>query len=339
MAASYTLPSNFMSVSYSDQSRVYAALPPTLHRIISATRARIYHAASGSSDWQSTGLKGIIVFGRDYCTTPSPNPYWFKLVDCRKGKAVWQHQLVEVSEYEAELPFFHVFTGKVRCSCEWRGVALANGMLLISQAHRFAFRFEEDEDAADFLKDVQERLVSMCTLSSLRTHFRGFLSNRAFILALQKPLPPNPSRSSSSSPKLTRRSPTLSGATISSPIPDSFQHVAHMSPSLDGNDKHDESWNIAPEWTQLLNKLGGYGVDAEMVEENFEFVKGFLAGAEAVRSSPPSSPASTPAASRSPSCTSDSEPEDYFHLRAPCEFLFLPCLCRSSRTNLLLAFL
>lgn len=75
-----------------------------------------------------------------------------------------------------------------------------------------------------------------------------------------------------------------------------------------------QSWNVAPEWTQLLEKLGGYGVDAEMVEENIEFVKGFLAGAEAVRSSPASTPMSTPP------CTSDEE-DDYFHV--PCKSLEL----------------
>ena len=57
------------------------------------------------------------------------------------------------------------------------------------------------------------------------------------------------------------------------------------------------SWNVAPEWTKLLQKLEGYGVDADMVEENYEFVRGFLAGAEAMRSSSSSSRSSSSAAS------------------------------------------
>ena len=74
---------------------------------------------------------------------------------------------------------------------------------------------------------------------------------------------------------------------ISSPLADTFVHVAHM-----GTDEHgyvDSSWNVAPEWTKLLQKLENYGVDAEMVEENLEFVKGFLAGAEAMKTSSSSS--------------------------------------------------
>ena len=70
---------------------------------------------------------------------------------------------------------------------------------------------------------------------------------------------------------------------ISSPVPDSFRHIAHM--GVDEKGCVSSSWNVAPEWTKLLHKLEGYGVDAEMVEENIEFVKGFLAGAEAMRGS------------------------------------------------------
>lgn len=72
-----------------------------------------------------------------------------------------------------------------------------------------------------------------------------------------------------------------------------------------------KSWNVAPEWTHLLEKLGGYGIDAEAVEEKIEFVQGFLAGVEAVSSSPKNSPTSTPLST--PPCTSDEE-DDYFHV-------------------------
>lgn len=98
---------------------------------------------------------------------------------------------------------------------------------------------------------------------------------------------------------------------ISPPVPNSFQHVAHM--GMDETGSRANSWNVAPEWTHLLEKLGGYGVNAEAVEENLEFVQGFLAGVEAVKSSPKNSPTSTPLST--PPCTSDEE-DDYFHV--PC---------------------
>lgn len=56
----------------------------------------------------------------------------------------------------------------------------------------------------------------------------------------------------------------------------------------------------------LLQKLEGYGVDVEMVEENLEFVKGFLAGAEAVRGS-------TSASSASSSVSSAGSDDGYGH--------------------------
>lgn len=120
------------------------------------------------------------------------------------------------------------------------------------------------------------------------------------------PLPPKPTKVSS--PKSTRRS-ALSGSMISPPVPNSFQHVAHMGMEEAGS--RTKSWNVAPEWTHLLEKLGGYGIDAEAVEEKIEFVQGFLAGVEAVSSSPKNSPTSTPLST--PPCTSDEE-DDYFHV-------------------------
>lgn len=120
--SAYAIPT--MSLSYEDHRRLFTVLPPSLHKIISATPARIYQAALQSSDkdWQYTGMKGILVFGCDNRSRLSPsNPgfydggsFWFKLVDCRKGKLLWQHQLQDILEYEADKPFFHAFTVKVR---------------------------------------------------------------------------------------------------------------------------------------------------------------------------------------------------------------------------------
>jgi hypothetical protein len=91
----------------------------------------------------------------------------------------------------------------------------------------------------------------------------------------------NPKKIKSQQEKSSRR--PIDSSMISSPVPNSFRHVAHM--GVDEKGYVNSSWNVAPEWTKLLHKLEGYGVDAEMVEENLEFVKGFLAGAEAMRGS------------------------------------------------------
>ncbi|TFY65768.1 hypothetical protein EVG20_g5322 [Dentipellis fragilis] len=245
----YALPA--MALSYDDHCRLFSILPPNSNKIIAAGPARIYHATFGAadSDWSFSGLRGILVFGCDarvpvHRTNAAPYgaTYWFRLVDMRRGKVVWVHQVQDVIEYEAEKPFFHVFCGKSR---------------------KFGFRFEEDDDAVIFLQEVTQRIVDI-------------------------PVQRSPSKKSGPKPQRVKsQRKTIDRSMISSPVPESFRHVAHM--GVDEKGSVDASWNVAPEWTKLLQKLEGYGIDAEMVEENLEFVKGFLAGAEAVRSSVSSS--------------------------------------------------
>ncbi|KZV67720.1 hypothetical protein PENSPDRAFT_687865 [Peniophora sp. CONT] len=132
----------------------------------------------------------------------------------------------------------------------------------------FGFRFEEDEDAAAFYAQVTHRVVE--TPARKR---------------------PTPSRSSSSSSIPTVSKP-VDRTKISSPVTDSFEHVGHLSPT-------DET----PEWGKLVSRLENYGIEAELVEENIEFVKGFLAGAEVVRETVAHS-SSRSSASGSPKSTS-----------------------------------
>ncbi|KAI0060002.1 hypothetical protein BV25DRAFT_1002625 [Artomyces pyxidatus] len=235
-----------MALSYEDSYRLFSILPRDLNKIIAAAPARVYHAPFGAPEheWTYSGLKGVVVFG---CDNRAPlsnrneravysSSYWFQLVDLRRGKVVWKHQVQELIEYEAEKPFFHIFGGKSR---------------------KFGFRFDEDEDASVFLQEVTRRIVDIPVQKS----------------SAKKTKP--------AQAKSPRRPVTRS--IISAPIADTFCHVAHM--GTDENGFVNSSWNVSPEWTKLLTKLEGYGVDAEMVEENLEFVKGFLAGAEAMRSS------------------------------------------------------
>jgi hypothetical protein len=81
--------------------------------------------------------------------------------------------------------------------------------------------------------------------------------------------------------------------------------------AADGSD-----FNVAPEWSKLMKRLEGYGVDAGMVEENVEFIKGFLAGAEVMRS-PTLSPKMQAHPSPSSSRTSSVESLDYVYAQDP----------------------
>ena len=66
---------------------------------------------------------------------------------------------------------------------------------------------------------------------------------------------------------------------ISSPAPGTFVHVSHV--GLDAKGQIESTPNIEPGWTMILEELQGYGVTEKMVDEDFDFVEGFLAGAKA----------------------------------------------------------
>ncbi|KAI0032062.1 hypothetical protein K488DRAFT_78698 [Vararia minispora EC-137] len=252
-----------ISLSYEDHYRLCSTLSSSTMKIITAAPARLYEARYDSplNAWESSRIKGIVVFGHDSAARSSrrhTTSYWFKIVDIRRGKILWEHDVHQLIEYEAEMPFFHSLSAK---PC------------------KFGFRFDEDEDAAIFFQEVAQRVAEIC-----------------------KPFLDRPLHTPQSIH--TRRRP-VDRSMISAPVPQSFEHVSHM----DGD--HTASFNVAPEWSKLLQKLEGYGVDAEMVEENFEFVKGFLAGAEAMRSSPTSSPKMTTGTRLSPSSSRTSSVESF----------------------------
>jgi neural Wiskott-Aldrich syndrome protein len=105
-------------LSYEDHYRLCSILPAATTKIITAARARLYEAPFGApeSAWTPTGLKGVVVFGYDATSRSSRHHttnYWFRLVDLRRNKILWLHEVQELVEYEAEKPFFHVFGGRV----------------------------------------------------------------------------------------------------------------------------------------------------------------------------------------------------------------------------------
>ncbi|VDB87178.1 unnamed protein product [Peniophora sp. CBMAI 1063] len=215
-----------MPLSHEDQYILASILPPMTSKVVAAAPARLYQAAFAAPNaWSSTGRKGVLVFGYDStarsrsAATSAKRVHWLRLVDLRRGSVLWEHELRDIAEYEADKPFFHVLT---------------------STACMFGFRFEEDEDAAAFFAQVTHRVGEIPTKKR-----------------------PTPSRASSSSSVPTVSKPASSKSP--SPLPEL---------SLDDG---------TAEWGKLVSRLENYGIEAELVEENIEFVKGFLAGAEVVR--------------------------------------------------------
>ncbi|KAI0753298.1 hypothetical protein C8Q80DRAFT_1267709 [Daedaleopsis nitida] len=253
------------SLSSDDRHHVLSYLPLDT-KAIAIAPVRIYHSPFGTSadSWNFTGLRGMLVFGRNRVSVYPDRPlgvgsgtsieqnYWFRLVDVDSGKGiVWFHPIPSDLDYHADKPFFHTFSG---CS------------------RMFGFRFDEDHDAEKFRKRITSRIqISAPRLSKSRT---------------AKPLPVSPPAAAPAAlPHANSHSPAagagrkLSPAMISAPSPGTFVHVAHV--GLDEKGRIESTPNLEPGWTMILEELHGYGVTDNMVAKDFNFVEGFLAGAKA----------------------------------------------------------
>ena len=89
-------------------------------KVVAAVPARLYQAAFATpNSWSFTGRKGVLVFGYDStarsrsAATSAKRVHWLRLVDLRRGSVLWEHELRELAEYEADKPFFHVLTSTV----------------------------------------------------------------------------------------------------------------------------------------------------------------------------------------------------------------------------------
>ena len=116
------------SLSDDDRRNVLSYLPSDI-KLIAVAPARIYQSPFGASadSWSFTGLRGMLVFGRNRITVYPDRPlgvgegtsiqqnYWFRLVDVESGKGiVWFHPIPSDLDYHADKPFFHTFSGCVR---------------------------------------------------------------------------------------------------------------------------------------------------------------------------------------------------------------------------------
>ncbi|KAI9056454.1 hypothetical protein FKP32DRAFT_1465244 [Trametes sanguinea] len=240
-----------------DIKRQVSSYLPHDSKVLALAPARIYHSAFNARPdaWTFTGLRGMLVFGRNRTSVYPDRPlglgegtsfeqnYWFRLVDLDSGKGiVWFHQIPPNLDYHADKPFFHVFSG---CS------------------RMFGFRFDEDADAEHFLN----RVTSRVQITAPRTPKSK--------TSLSKPSSPSIPSTGTTAPTPRRVSPSM----ISSPAPGTFMHVAHI--GIDSEGCVDASPNVEPGWTMILEELQGYGVSEKMVSQDLDFVEGFLAGAKA----------------------------------------------------------
>ncbi|KAI0325733.1 hypothetical protein GY45DRAFT_1374535 [Cubamyces sp. BRFM 1775] len=185
-----TTVSSLSSMIEDTKRHVMSYLPPE-SKVLCLASARIYHSPFGAraDTWTSTGLRGMLVFGRDRTTGISvEHDYWFRLVDVDSGKGIiWFHQIPSDIDYHADKPFFHVFSG---CS------------------RMFGFRFDEDSDAEEFMKRVTSRIQ---------------------ITAPRSPKPRTTKPTASAAQQTPTGSPRrVSPSMISAPAPGTFMHVAHI---------------------------------------------------------------------------------------------------------------
>ena len=108
-----------------EKGKVKAAIPAPSNKIFFAALARIYYAHPVPSEWAYAGLQGALAIVRD---ASKANALFFRLVDLTGTRGViWEHELYQGFEYNADRAYFHSFAGDVSGGGLWRGWA---GMLI-----------------------------------------------------------------------------------------------------------------------------------------------------------------------------------------------------------------
>ena len=118
------------SLSDDNKRHILSYLPPDT-KLLAVAPARIYQSPfnTSSDSWSFTGLRGMLVFGRNRISVYPDRPlgvgegtsfeqnYWFRLIDVDSGKGiVWFHPIPSDLDYHADKPFFHTFSGCVSVS-------------------------------------------------------------------------------------------------------------------------------------------------------------------------------------------------------------------------------
>lgn len=224
------------------------------HTIHAVASARLYHTQLNvkNCEWSYSRLKGTLSFGRDWSSKSAgqggaqdSEKYWFSLVDKDTGRAVWMFKIPPGMDYQVDRPFFHVFQGRTR---------------------KYGFLFEDDEEAAVFSNKVASQFSrggSECSSLPLPV----------YIVIL--PETPKRSRSLKSIGTKSKSLP-VSISMISSPTPNSFQHVSHVGVNKKEG-VFEASKDLDAPWRITLSDLQNYNVREV---EHKDFSEGFWKGVE-----------------------------------------------------------
>ncbi|KAJ7507352.1 hypothetical protein B0H11DRAFT_2185779, partial [Mycena galericulata] len=201
------------STKSEDKSLGIPGLHPSTYILCATIYARVYHAAFGSK--QNEWIFSGLKGSLMFGRDRGVDgqAYWFRLLD-ESGKTIWIFKIPEINfEYRVDKPFFHVFRG---CS------------------RKFGFLYTDDAEAASFAK-VIGRATARPAEKALTT--------------IAAELPRSIRSRLASSAMMGRLSPTM----ISSPMYNSFVHVAHV-----GSEKGSGAVTEAdrePSWTMVLAEL------------------------------------------------------------------------------------
>nr|GAT48768.1 predicted protein [Mycena chlorophos] len=236
---------------------VYAKLPARLYHAAFPSNARDHARDNGHEcQWVSTGLSGMLVFGKD--TRTVPQTFWFRLLAgantdasagagaAGEGRTIWLFRVPESAplEYRVDKPFFHVFSGSSR----------KFGFLFMGDDDR------EAEELAIVVKDsvgggggvhqshlqaekVAAARSSIDTTKPLPRSIRSRLANVSSGFTRSGSPGPNsaPSGPIAPIPRHHHALPAPRKPTISAPTASSFVHVAHIGGGVAANNNNNNT--------------------------------------------------------------------------------------------------
>ncbi|KAG1740487.1 uncharacterized protein EDB91DRAFT_352315 [Suillus paluster] len=234
------------------QRHISSILEPNMQKVVATAAVRVYNAPFNNPhlNWSYSKLKGIVVFGRDRDAPHGTSPPKRGGHGLRLKEKYW-FRLVDTKTdrvvWTFYIPEVFEYTRDKPFFHYFSGTS-----------RMFGLCFDEDEEANVFYKKVSDRT---------RHHFF-----QPFLFKSVK-------KNKKEKQKVPQSSP-VSPRIISSPAPHSFVHVAHVGISTRGI--IESSRNIEPTWSRLIADLQGCGIAPEIVQDNKDFVEGFLTGAKSM---------------------------------------------------------
>ncbi|KAF8909680.1 hypothetical protein CPB84DRAFT_1434462 [Gymnopilus junonius] len=206
------------------------------YRVLAVAGARVYHAVLDPRDspWVYSGWKGTLTFGRDLDAPNSPRR------DISEIEKFW-FRLVDdetgSTRWTFKFPEAFEYTEDRPFFHVFKG-----------RVRRYGFLFNDDDEAVAFGQKVVQRLPNY--------------------------QPSRPLRTASRTARVKSPSYSISRSMVSSPVPQSFRHIAHAGVSKDGI--FEASRGLDKTWKATLADLQGHGVTETVVFRNGDFGDGVL---------------------------------------------------------------